>query len=109
MFDYDRHLEKCINGMADCLINVFLWTGNLDMKLKAEWDAAVLLQKPTILVVAGKDVVVPDFIRDHPIVRRTVAVHRSLTAADRERLTKAISDECGVVKDVHISEEAHVT
>lgn len=69
----DEHVQRAMAIMERTSLNIVLWTGKMDDKLKAEWDAAVLVRKPSVLVEVG-DVPAPDYIANHPIVIRTFHV-----------------------------------
>lgn len=79
--------------MRKCEMNLTIWSGKADDKLQAEWDAAVYLGTPTLLVVVGMGTVVPESMENHPIVRRVIRVEREMTKEDRSYLKSVLSEE----------------
>ena len=89
---YDAHKAKTMKELETCALNCLIWSGTWDTKLKAEWDAAILLGKKTVILYDSK-VEVPPELAKHPIVIATQPFDRgnqqSMEVAARKLLDAA--------------------
>lgn len=77
--------------MSDSEFNIMLWgPAGWDDKLKAEWKAAVLFQRPTMLVVFS-GARVPDDLESHPLVKKIIQIP-NMSEKSGKILQDAMSD-----------------
>ena len=85
--------EALIEKMKGCALNLFLWNGNMDDKLKLEWRAAEILKKDTIVVAIGKTEL-PDRMKNSPLIKKVIHFDT------KEDLKKEISNPNGELANI---------
>lgn len=73
--EYKAHYKRALKQIGDCTINLIIWSGDFDPKLRAEWDAAQALKVPT-LVICVDNAPLTSEMEKSPIVRKVIPATR---------------------------------